>query len=261
MRAVKQRFHKEEIGTGTTARVLALLSCFGERQEWTIAELAARLGLPKSTTHRLVNLCSESGFIEANGGGCYSVGPEFSRVASQVAMHSPMLRVGTRLIRAIADQCKEVSVVAAAVPEKLAFTYLAKAEPSAEFRYHVELNVLLPLAWGACGRSILAHLPQAQVEHVVARGGPSPSGAPFDAGALLADLDFIRKKGYCVSRGQHKLTAVGIAVPFFGAGGVVRGALGMSIPTFRFKAGVVRPLVDVLEARAREMTYALGGPA
>lgn len=258
MRAVNDG-NQQDTGTGTTARVLAVLGCFGERSEWTLGELAARLGLPKSTIHRLVGLCTEQGYIEPLGGGRYGIGTELSRVASRIAAQSPLLRVGTQAIGEIAGECHEVAILAAAVPDKLSMTYLAKAEPTADFRYHVELHTLLSLCWGACGRTILAHLPEPLVEEAIVRGRASPSGAPFDARALRADLAVIRDKGYCVSLGQHKLTAVGVAVPFFGAGGQVRGSIGVSIPTFRFKARMAKPIARAVAAHTEQITYVLGG--
>lgn len=250
---------RDEVGSGTTERVLALLACFGERERWAIGELSARLALPKPTVHRLVTLCKERGFVVPLGGGVYGVGTEFRRIAAQVVAQDPMLRVGRPLIEVLAHRCGEVVILAAAIPERLSMTYLAKAEPSEDFRYHVELQTPLSLCWGACGRTILAHLPPPTIAQAIAGGRPSPSGAPFDAELLRADLAQIRVSGYCVSQGQHKLTAVGVAVPFFGAGGIVRGSIGISVPTFRFRSKLVRPLTTALSAAAREMTYALGG--
>jgi DNA-binding IclR family transcriptional regulator len=250
-----------QVGSGTTERVLALLGCFGERAEWSVGDLAAHLALPKPTVHRLLTLCKDQGFIAAAGGGVYGVGTEFSRIASQVVAQDDLVRTGTRLIEDMAHSCGEVVILAAAIPQKLSMTYLAKAEPTEDFRYHVELHTPLSLCWGACGRSILAHLPKATVDLAIANGRPSPSGAPFDTAALRRDLQLIRKNGYCVSLGQHKLTAVGVAVPFFGAGGQVRGSIGFSVPTFKFRNKMVRPLSDTLAAACQELTYVLGGEA
>jgi IclR family KDG regulon transcriptional repressor len=247
-----------ETSSGTVSRVLALLSCFGERDQWALGDLSARLGLPKSTTYRLMGLCRAEGFIASLGGGLYGVGGELSRIASLVTAQTSVVAYGSDLIREIASQCQEVAVLAEAIPEKLRMTYVAKAEPSEDFRYHIELNRLNSLCWGACSRAILAHLPDEQIRQAIEEGGNSPSGAHFDAPALLADLETVRAREFCVSIGQNKETAVGIAVPYFGTQGV-KGAIGISVPTFRFRNKMVPTLVSALARQAQKLTHRLGG--
>jgi len=251
---------KNEPAGGTVSRVLALLSCFAERQEWSITDLAARLSLPKSTIHRLLRLCRDAGFIEAQSGSIYSVGIEFNRVSAIVAAQAPLVRFGLPLIQDIAYECQEVSILAVLVPEKLKMTYLAKADPSEDFRYHIDLNVLKSICWGACGRTMLAYLPEAQIVKAVSEAGASPSGTPFNEASLRSDLESIRKRGYYISRGQHRETAVGVAVPFFGPDGAIKGSIGISIPTFRFRNKMVPGLVKPMTEKARKITYFLGGP-
>lgn len=244
---------------GTVSRVLALLSCFSEQPEWSVTDLAVRLALPKSTTHRLLHLCRESGFIEPQASGTYGVGVAFHRVSAIVAARSPLVRFALPLIQDIAHECQEVSFLAVLVPDKLKMTYLAKANPSVDFHYHIDLNILKSLCWGACGRSILAYLPEPQIARAVAEAGPSPTDMPFDQDALQADLQRIRKRGYYISRGQHRKTAVGVGVPFFGPDGAIRGSLGLSVPVFRFRDRLAPKLIAPMQAQARRISYFLGG--
>jgi DNA-binding IclR family transcriptional regulator len=249
---------KGEAG-GTVTRVLALLNCFAERPEWSVTDLAQRLDLPKSTTHRLLQLCKDNGYIDAQPGGAYSVGVEFSRVAAMVAARAPLARFASPLVQDLAFQCHEVAFIAALVPDKLRMTYLTMADPSDEFHYHIDLHVLKSLCWGACGRAILAYLPPARVEQAIAEAGDSPSGMPFDEAALRLDLQSIRKRGHYISRAQHRQTAVGVGVPFFGPDGAVKGSLGLSIPLLRFREKMVPGLVKPMAACASKITYFLGG--
>jgi DNA-binding IclR family transcriptional regulator len=256
---MKSETSKAEAG-GTVTRVLALLGSFAEQAQWSVTDLAARLELPKSTAHRLLQLCKENGFIEGHG-GVYSVGVEFSRVAAIVAGQAPLARFASPLLQDLAFETHEVSFLALLVADKLRMTYMAKADPSEEFRYHIDLHVLKSLCWGGCGRAILAHLPEARVAQAIAQAGASPSGMPFDEAALRTDLDAIRKRGYCLSLAQHRQTAVGVGVPFFGPDGAVNGSLGLSIPSFRFTEKMVPALVKRMTLSAQKISYFLGGGA
>ncbi len=51
-----------------------MLSRFGERQEWRLGALAQELDLPRSTVHRLLNLCRAQGFVDTDGHGNYGPG-------------------------------------------------------------------------------------------------------------------------------------------------------------------------------------------
>jgi DNA-binding IclR family transcriptional regulator len=192
-------------------------------------------------------------------GGVYSVGMQFSRVAAIVAARAPLARFASPLVQDLASQCQEVAFIAELVPDKLRMTYLAKADPSDEFHYHIDLHVLKSLCWGGCGRVILAYMPPARVEQAIAEADDSPSGMPFDETVLRQDLQAIRKRGYYISRGQHRQTAVGLGVPFFGPDGAVRGSLGLSIPLLRFREKMVPGLVKPMKACAGKITYFLGG--
>jgi DNA-binding IclR family transcriptional regulator len=249
---------KGEAG-GTVTRVLALLNCFAERPEWSVTELAQRLDLPKSTAHRLLQLCRDNGYIDTQAGGVYSVGVQFSRMAALVAARAPLARFAAPLVQDLAFQCQEVAFIAELVPEKLRMTYLVMADPSEEFHYHIDLHVLKSLCWGGCGRAILAYMPPARVEQAIAEAGDSPSGMPFDEAALRQDLQTVRKRGYYISRAQHRQTAVGVGVPFFGPDGAVKGSLGLSIPLLRFREKMVPGLVKPMMECARKITYFLGG--
>jgi DNA-binding IclR family transcriptional regulator len=172
-----------------------------------------------------------------------------------------LARFASPLLQDLAFGTGEVSFLALLVADKLRMTYMAKADPSDEFRYHIDLHVLKSLCWGGCGRAILAHLPEAHVARAIAQAGPSPTGMAFDEAALRVDLTAIRKRGYCLSLAQHRQTAVGVGVPFFGPDGAVKGSLGLSIPSFRFTEKMVPALVKRMTLSAQKISYLLGGGA
>jgi len=73
-------------GAQSAARAVALLKSFDDaRPEWTLGELSERLGLNKTTTHRLLAVLEGEGLIERSNGGAYKLGPELIALVAVLA--------------------------------------------------------------------------------------------------------------------------------------------------------------------------------
>jgi IclR family transcriptional regulator, KDG regulon repressor len=245
--------------TGTIARTLQLLCCLAEREEWQLSALAQRLNLPRSTVHRLLNLCRAQGFVDTDGRGMYAPGLALYRLAGRLSFQMPLRRIVLPLLSEFTRRFGETSLLTVLDRAALKMFFAAKAEPSAPMRYVIETNALGPLGWGATARAILAYLPEAEIAEVIRRAEPSPvDGRPLNAKELLKSLADIRAKGYAITQQQRTPEGVGLAVPFFDAAGQVVGDVGMTVPTFRFRPrdepGFVRALTDM----ANKISQALG---
>lgn len=100
----------------------------------------------------------------------------------------------------------------------------------------------LPLHVGAGGKVILAYLPPAQAEPVLARA----QAEGHDADRLREELSAIRRRGYIAAVGD-RLADVGVlSVPVFGAGGLA-ASLSVVGPVSRWD----RPQMEHAAARVR----------
>jgi IclR family KDG regulon transcriptional repressor len=245
--------------TGTVSRVLQLLQCFSEQQEWRVGLLAQRLHLPRSTAHRLLNLCRAQGFVESDGVGLYRPGLGLYRLAGRLAFQMPIRRIAAPLLTEFTQHFSEASLLTVLERSALKVFFAAKAEPSAPMRYVIETNTLAPLGWGASARAILAFMSEAEIAEVARRAEPSPGdGRPLDAKELLKSLPRIRAKGYAITRNQRTPEGVGIAVPFFDAAGEIAGNVCVTIPVFRFKPRDEPAFVKALTELAAKISDALG---
>ena len=87
-------------GAQSVSRALALLKCFSDAQpEWTLGDLAQRVGLNKATAHRLLAALESEGFLVRSAGGGYRLGPELIALGGS-AMRSNDLRTVARPILA-----------------------------------------------------------------------------------------------------------------------------------------------------------------
>jgi IclR family KDG regulon transcriptional repressor len=245
--------------TGTVSRILQVLQCFSEQPEWRVGLLAQRLKLPRSTAHRLLNLCRAQGFVESDGVGMYRPGLGLYRLAGRLSFQMPIRRIAAPLLTEFTQHFSEASLLTVLERTALKVFFAAKAEPSAPMRYVIETNTLAPLGWGASARAILAFMSEADIAEVARRAEPSPvDGRPLDVKELFKSLPKIRAKGYAITQNQRTPEGVGIAVPFFDAAGEVAGNVCVTVPVFRFKPRDEPAFVKALAEMAAKISDALG---
>ena len=249
--------------TGTVARVLKLLQCFGDGPaDWTLSALAEALHLPRSTVHRLLGLLMAEGFVDADQQTRqYRAGPELYRVGALLAARMPTIELAMPILRSIVAQADETTVLSLYYPKQLQKAFVAQVESARPMRYVIDLNLRHSLAWGASAHAILAHLDAGTITRALAQKEPSPStGAQVDIRKLHHELARIRAEGYARSLGERVPTAIGLAVPVFGADGNVRGSLSVTYPENRMDERHNRKLIGLLRNGAQQLSAALGLP-
>lgn len=245
--------------TGTVARTLQLLSCFSEQTDWQLAALARRLGLPRSTVHRLLNLARSEGFVETDGQGVYRPGLGLYRMSGRLAVEMPIRRIVQPLLDEFTRTTAESSLLTVLDRPSLCMFFAAKADAPAQMRYVIAMNTLGTLAWGASGRAILAYLSAAEIDEVIARADPSPAdGRPLDEKELRDSLADTRAKGYSITHRQRTTEGVGIAVPYFDAAGRVGGNVTVTVPSFRYRPADEPAFAASLKDMASRVSTALG---
>jgi IclR family KDG regulon transcriptional repressor len=245
--------------TGTVSRILQLLGCLAEREAWGVSALSQRLNLPRSTAHRLLNLCRAQGFVDSAGPGLYAPGLALFRLAGRLSFQMPLRRIALPFLTEFTQHFGETSLLTVVDRSELKVFFAAKAETSAPMRYVIETNALGPLGWGASGRAILAYLTETEIAEVIRRAEPSPvDGRPLDAKELRKSLADIRAKGYAITQKQRTPEGVGISVPIFDAAGQVVGNVSVTVPTFRFRPRDEPVFVRALTKMAATVSEALG---
>jgi len=248
--------------TGTVARVALLLRCLAEGDgPQTVAALAERMDLPRSTVHRLLNLLRAEDFVAAGDGTRrYAPGPELYRVAALVTAQRDVPALAGPIMRRVVEACNETCLLGLLLPAQGRMMFAAEVPSGHPLGYRIDLLVPLSLAWGASGRAILAFLDPERIEAVLAAEGPSPvTGASLPPREeLLADLARVRDEGYAYTRGQKIPDSRGIAAPVFSADGRVTASLCLTIPELRFDTAQQPALAALVRDGARELSELLG---
>ena len=219
-------------------KALDVLALFGGRAEWAESEVARELELPTSTAHRILRTLEGRGYLARTGGGRYRLGPAAAALG-RGADGTDALRPA---LARLAAETGETAVLGVAGGGGL--LVVDRIESAAPLRLSLEVGAVVPLHAGATSRALLAHLPPADVERVLA--GPLPRLAPgtiTDPVALRAELERVRARGYATSREETNAGAWGVAAPVLGPGGQARAVLAVVAPLARHSRRAERDAV------------------
>ena len=207
-------------------RILNLFSAAETRL--TLGEISFRLGMPKSTTHNLVNTLLSEGYVEKVDGDAYALGTAPLSLTKNLRVNVEIRDPAAPLLRELADSSRES--VYLTVKDKDAALYIYAIESPRRLLARSAVGEHAPLHCTSVGKAMLAFLPQEEMEATIARTG-MPAFTPntlTTEDTLLEDLIETRRRGYSLDNEEHELNTFCIGAPIFDRKGNVTGALSIS---------------------------------
>jgi DNA-binding IclR family transcriptional regulator len=248
--------------TGTVSRTVALLREIAEAEgEVQIKTLAGRLALPPSTVHRLLDLLAQEGMVERDEATrTYRAGREYFRLSSLVLQANPLRAVAMPLLEEAVRECNETAYLGLYLPRERKMMFAAACESPHPLGYRVKQNAPVSVLTGASGRSILAWLPEREIDEALAAETDDPvvRKAVRSRRSLMEDLAQIRARGYAVTYGQRIPGAVGVFSAVFDAQGTVIGCIGYTVPEQRYQPARLPKLAAASRKYAGALSAALG---
>lgn len=245
--------------SGTVARTLAVLTVMAEAGGSVgVTDVATALGLPMSTSHRLLDLLRGAGFVERDAAQRrYRLGLQFLRVASLVTQNTSFARLCQPNLERITAETGETALYCEYLPDHHMAAYAAKSDSTHSLRYRVALFEAVPVECGASGLAILSFLPSSIRRAVCATPRASPLSGKRPSSSTLASLiETTRRKGFALSNGDKLPESIGIAVPVRMSDERPVGSLTLTIPESRFVRSKLRAYVALLSKEARLLSDA-----
>lgn len=226
--------HAAPGGAAAVDRAISLLMAFGPAEPvLTLAQLADRTRLYKSTALRLLASLEHGGLVQRLADGRYAPGAAAARLHAAYAASFSLESVVMPVLVQLVERTRESA--AFHVRQNDARLCLYRVDSPQPIRDHIRAGDILPLARGVGGRVLMAH-------------ARTPAGAlPKDAMSVR-----IRRDGVIGLLDDRSEGVAGISSPVFEASGALVGALTLTMPTQRYApdhVGAVREAAVVLTTR------------
>lgn len=246
--------------SGTVLRALALLEVLvAEPRGLGLSSAAQRAGLSKATAFRLLASLQRAGLVvQDEPTGRYRPGLKIVRMAEQILEALDFRTVAQPYVEALAAEVGHG--VLAGVLERGEVVYVAHAEGNGGLRVHKRVGERRPVHVSSIGKAIVAHLPPAEGEAVIA-ACPFERRTPHtitDRDAFRAQLGAVRRQGWALQRDEDVLGATSVSAPVFDHGGRVVGAIGVTGPSFLLQGAALDQVVARLLAACRAASGGLG---
>lgn len=249
--------------TSTLARVVRLLEAIALGDgDLGVRPLARETGIDKSAVSRLLAQLAELGMLQAEAqAGRYAIGPRFFAIGAAVTSKDELWTAARPILERLVARFNEMCYLT--VLERDGIVFRERVECEQPIRYVIDIGRRSRLHAGAAGRAVLSALPDEEVDRFLAL--PLEAFTPrtiTDPTELRRHALEDRERGYTVSVGERNIDGVGVASPFFGSDGRVRGSLVVSLPQTRWESDHSVDLGEAVMASAAELSVRLGhGPA
>jgi IclR family acetate operon transcriptional repressor len=245
------------------SRALSLLECIAASESGiTLSDLAQQVGLAASTTHRLLNTLEQHGFAALDGDrGVWFVGVRAFTVGNAFLADRDVVSIARPFMRRLMEHAGES--VNLAILDDAKVVFVAQVQCREMMRMLVRLGGRAPVHASGAGKALLAALEPSQVHALLARHGLERFTANTlgTHGALTADLDRVRARGFAFDDEEHAVGLRCVAATVHDELGDAVAAISLSGPRARITDDRIARLGALVIDGANEITRAMGGRA
>ena len=244
----------------SVAKALTILNFVASNgREMSLAEICRESGLAKGTAHGLLVTLKDFHYVEQESfGGKYRLGIRLFEMGNIVANSWDVRRIAAPHIERLVDELEETVHLAVLNEDRV--LYIDKRESRRSIRIVSQVGMRLPAHCSGVGKALLAYLPPAQLQRLVASQGlPSfTSNTITDLRRLEEELELIRERGYAVDNEEIMEGLRCVAAPIRNNSGVVCAAISVSGPVARLAGDRFGQVVEMVTGTALEISASLG---
>lgn len=247
-------------GIRAVERAIAILKSFSPATpSLGVTDLARRLGLHKSTVHRLLATLEHEGFvIQDPAHGRYRLGLPLFELGSLVVNSMELQQVARPYLEDVHRACGET--VHLAILDEWEVVYIDKIESTRQVRMHSQVGRRAPAHCTGLGKVLLAGLPAGILDQFIQRRGLQAytSQTITSPETLRNHLALVRQRGHAIDSGEHEELIRCAAAPVLDHTGQVVAAVSIATVGVDVESQQFKEYVNLITTCTRSISEALG---
>ncbi|NHN54228.1 IclR family transcriptional regulator [Calidifontibacter sp. DB0510] len=218
----------------------------------SLSECARRLGIARSTAHRLLAQLVYRDFARQSDDRLYHAGPVISLAAHGRSRTALLRSVALPHLHALVERCGESVNLVALAGDYVRF--IGSVECSQPLHVGNREGMVFPAHLTSGGKLILADLPPDEVTALYAeerwegRLDQRPS-----LPALRRELTGVRRAGFALNRDRTETGVTAVSRPIRAPGAPAEAAVAISMPSARFRSQDLQDYLTMLAVTARDI--------
>lgn len=241
----------------SVSRALQLLAALHGSPS-SLDELAAVVGVHKTTVLRLLRTLEESRFVMRDDRHRYSLGSGLYELANSALDQVDVRTIARPHLEGLNGSTGHT--VHLAILEAGEIVYVDKLDSVHGVRLYSRIGLRAPVHCTAVGKVLVADLPVAartRVAHAIDYPVKTPHTIR-DASAYLGELDAVLAAGYALDSEEHEVGISCVAAPIRDGSGRVVAAASVTVPLGSLGAEGIRGYLPAVRATATAVSADLG---
>ncbi|MFD7069753.1 IclR family transcriptional regulator [Streptomyces sp. NPDC059913] len=225
----------------------------------TVSQIAERLGVARSTAHRVLAMLVYRDFAVQDEDRLYRAGPVLELAAHSQSLVSRLRTAAMPHLHQVVDLLGETANLTVRTGGTVRF--IASVECRQALRVGSREGMVFPAHRTTAGLLLLADLSDEELDEVYATAPhhDRPADGP-DPARLRAELKRLRGNGFAVNRERSERGLIAVGVPVRDREGTALAGLSVSMPSVRYDPHRLPSLVSALNATARALEEDLAEP-
>jgi len=226
----------------------------------TLTDVAHRVQLPPSTTHRFLSTLDRMGYVyQAGDLGLWYVGLQAFTVGTTFLANRDFVAQSHASMHRLMEQAGETANLA--ILDGTEAVFIAQVQCHEMMRTLVKLGSRVPLHASGVGKALFAALADEQIDAILkVRGLPRiTENTIVVPETMWAALRVIRQRGYSFDDEEHARSTRCVGAAIYDEHAEPLGAISIAGPSTRLADERIRQLGPIVAHIAEELTRHLGG--
>ncbi|MCW2689785.1 MAG: IclR family transcriptional regulator [Mycobacterium sp.] len=239
-------------------RALLLMEILARLGQAGVTEIAAELGVHKSTVSRLIGVLESRGYVEQlSDRGKYRLGFAIARLARSTSAQLDLVKQSQGACDALAADVRETTNLAVLDGDRI--VNIVEAAGPGEIALRTWVGQTCPAHATSSGKVLLAGLTPTEVRQRLAGTLESfTDNTVVDIEDLETELATARDRGWASVREELEVGLNAVSAPVFDSGSKVVAALSVSGPSYRLGVDQFEQVAKQTIAAAESISQRLG---